>query len=282
MAGSLGCRSRMTTFLETDTSLQDGDGILDSLLPVSEIEICVLFREVDGYGCRITFRSKGRHDVGSIATQLGGGGRPTAAGVFLPIGSREAEEMVLPILRQSLQAPGWAPAHRDARFGSRRPTSAQHSSPSPAAASGRAPLPAVSGVTALRIFDRGKVPRWIRRLPRAAPGSAPWSQAALAQCSRTGARVPRTVPELPKGCNMAKEDRSQGRRQGKMRTRSGRRSYISRSRWSSAPSHRLYNPEVPGRQELGGLRDLQQPERARTQLHPRCDACRLSRSSRPG
>jgi bifunctional oligoribonuclease and PAP phosphatase NrnA len=96
------------TFLETDTSLHDGDGILDSLLPVSEIEICVLFREVDGYGCRVTFRSKGRHDVGSIATQLGGGGRPTAAGVFLPIGLGEAEEMVLPILRQFYKLPAGA------------------------------------------------------------------------------------------------------------------------------------------------------------------------------
>jgi nanoRNase/pAp phosphatase (c-di-AMP/oligoRNAs hydrolase) len=87
------------TFIETDTCLQDGDGILDSLLPVSEIEICVLFREVAGFGCRITFRSKGRHDVGSIATQLGGGGRPTAAGVFLPISLAEAEESILPIMR---------------------------------------------------------------------------------------------------------------------------------------------------------------------------------------
>jgi bifunctional oligoribonuclease and PAP phosphatase NrnA len=93
------------TFLETETCLQDGDGILDSLLPVSEIEICVLFREVAGFGCRVTFRSKGQHDVGSIATQLGGGGRPTAAGVFLPIGLLEAEELVMPIMRRLYKLP---------------------------------------------------------------------------------------------------------------------------------------------------------------------------------
>jgi nanoRNase/pAp phosphatase (c-di-AMP/oligoRNAs hydrolase) len=93
------------TFIETDTCLQDGDGILDSLLPVSEIEICVMFREVVGSGCRITFRSKGRHDVGSIATQLGGGGRPTAAGVFLPIGLQEAEDLVMPIVRRLYKVP---------------------------------------------------------------------------------------------------------------------------------------------------------------------------------
>ncbi len=93
------------TFIETETCLHDGDGILDSLLSVSEIEVCVLFREVAGFGCRITFRSKGRHDVGAIATQLGGGGRPTAAGVFLPISLPEAEESILPIMRRSFKLP---------------------------------------------------------------------------------------------------------------------------------------------------------------------------------
>ncbi len=93
------------TFLETDTTLQDGDGILDSLLAIAEIELCVLFREVAGFGSRVTFRSKGPHDVGSIASRLGGGGRPTAAGVFLPIGIGEAEDLVMPIVRDLYQLP---------------------------------------------------------------------------------------------------------------------------------------------------------------------------------
>jgi bifunctional oligoribonuclease and PAP phosphatase NrnA len=93
-----------SVFLETQTTLHDGDGILDNLLSISEVEICMLLREVAGSGVRVTFRSKGRHDVGHIATRLGGGGRPTASGVFLPLSLEEAEDMVLPIVRDLHQS----------------------------------------------------------------------------------------------------------------------------------------------------------------------------------
>lgn len=103
-------------FDETGTVLQDGDGILDNFLSIRDIEVCVLFREAQDAGVRVTFRSKGRHDVGKIATQLGGGGRPTASGVFLPITMEQAEELVLPMVRQFYHA---AVPHTFARFGQR-------------------------------------------------------------------------------------------------------------------------------------------------------------------
>ncbi len=93
-----------TTFQETATTLHDGDGILDNLLSIQEVEICVLFREVSGSGVRVTFRSKGRHDVGCLASRLGGGGRPTAAGVFLPVEVMEAQDLVLPMVRDLYDA----------------------------------------------------------------------------------------------------------------------------------------------------------------------------------
>ncbi|MBD3301713.1 MAG: hypothetical protein GF346_04640 [Candidatus Eisenbacteria bacterium] len=85
-------------FAETGTTLQDGDGILDHLLSIREIDVCALFRESSSDGVRVTFRSKGRHDVGMIAAHLGGGGRPNAAGVFLPCTLEEAEQRILPVL----------------------------------------------------------------------------------------------------------------------------------------------------------------------------------------
>lgn len=88
-----------TAFVETQTTLHDGDGILDNLLSISEIEICVLLREVAGSGVRVTFRSKGKHNVADVATRLGGGGRPTASGVFIPVSLTEAEGLILPIVR---------------------------------------------------------------------------------------------------------------------------------------------------------------------------------------
>ncbi len=91
-------------FTETGTVLQDGDGILDNFLAIRDIEVCVLFREARDVGVRVTFRSKGRHDVGEIATKLGGGGRPTASGVYLPVTLAEAEDLVLPMIRQFYHA----------------------------------------------------------------------------------------------------------------------------------------------------------------------------------
>jgi bifunctional oligoribonuclease and PAP phosphatase NrnA len=91
-------------FEATGTVLQDGDGILDNLLAIREIEVCALFREAPEVGVRVTFRSKGRHDVGEIATRLGGGGRPTAAGVFLPLSLSEAEGLVMPMIRELYEA----------------------------------------------------------------------------------------------------------------------------------------------------------------------------------
>ena len=86
-------------FIETGTTLHDADGILDNLLSIHDIDVCALFREVAGAGVRVTFRSRGHHDVGSLAARLGGGGRPTAAGLFLGGCLSEAEELILPMLR---------------------------------------------------------------------------------------------------------------------------------------------------------------------------------------
>lgn len=88
-------------FVRTRTTLQDGDGILDHLLAIADLETCVLFREVAGFGTRVTFRSKGSVDVGRIAHRLGGGGRPTAAGVFMPVLPAEAMDVVLSIVREA-------------------------------------------------------------------------------------------------------------------------------------------------------------------------------------
>jgi phosphoesterase RecJ-like protein len=103
-------------FAETGTTVQDADGILDNLLSIQEIDVCVLFREVAGSGIRVTFRSKGRHDVGTLASRLGGGGRPTAAGLYLSGHMREAEELILPMIRELYEAEGAATAPKQARL----------------------------------------------------------------------------------------------------------------------------------------------------------------------
>jgi phosphoesterase RecJ-like protein len=93
-------------FGRTGTNFNDADGILDHLVMIEDLEVGVLFRDWEEGGVKVTFRSKGRVDVSSIARRLGGGGRPTAAGVLLPFPLREALETVLPRIRKILSGSG--------------------------------------------------------------------------------------------------------------------------------------------------------------------------------
>ncbi len=70
-------------FRRTGTTAVDADGIVDHLMTVRGIEVGVLFREIQDGGIKVTFRSKGDLNVSDVAEALGGGGRPTAAGVTL-------------------------------------------------------------------------------------------------------------------------------------------------------------------------------------------------------
>jgi len=92
-------------FRATGTRFCDSDGILDHLLGLRDVEVCAMFRQQDGRGVKATFRSKGQHDVGRLAAELGGGGRTTASGVLLPMSIHEAVQSVLPRLHHMLDEP---------------------------------------------------------------------------------------------------------------------------------------------------------------------------------
>jgi bifunctional oligoribonuclease and PAP phosphatase NrnA len=89
-------------FRATGARFVDADGILDHLLGLRQVEICVMFRQQGSRGVKVSFRSKGRHNVGSLAATLGGGGRGTASGVLLPMDLSEAIDCVLPRLYNML------------------------------------------------------------------------------------------------------------------------------------------------------------------------------------
>lgn len=90
-------------FRLADAEFVDGDGILDHLLGLREVEVCVMFRQMGPQGVKATFRSKGRQDVSHLAEELGGGGRTTASGVLLRMSLHEAMETVLPRAHALLQ-----------------------------------------------------------------------------------------------------------------------------------------------------------------------------------
>jgi hypothetical protein len=76
-----------------------------------------MFRQQENRGIRTTFRSKGKHDVGALAEGLGGGGRPTASGVLLPMGMGDAMDCVLPLVYEMLARSGDPQAQRRVREG---------------------------------------------------------------------------------------------------------------------------------------------------------------------
>lgn len=58
----------------------DTEGLVNLPLTVKEIEAVVFFKQVDGDTFRVSLRSKGDIDVGSVAKSFGGGGHRNAAG----------------------------------------------------------------------------------------------------------------------------------------------------------------------------------------------------------
>ena len=61
-------------------SYEDTEGLINLPLTVKEIQAVVFFKQVAGDEYRVSLRSKGNIDIGSIAKQLGGGGHKNASG----------------------------------------------------------------------------------------------------------------------------------------------------------------------------------------------------------
>lgn len=78
------------------------DGFTEFIRSVRDVEIAIMFLEVNEKRTRINLRSKGNVFVNGIARLFGGGGHPNAAGIVLNVGLQEAVEAVLPEVRSFL------------------------------------------------------------------------------------------------------------------------------------------------------------------------------------
>jgi phosphoesterase RecJ-like protein len=58
----------------------DTEGLINEPLTVKEIQAVVFFKQIEGNRYRVSLRSKGDIDIGSIAKEFGGGGHKNAAG----------------------------------------------------------------------------------------------------------------------------------------------------------------------------------------------------------
>jgi phosphoesterase RecJ-like protein len=62
---------------------EDTEGLINLPLTVKEIEAVIFFKQIEGEEYRVSMRSKGDIDIGSIAKAFGGGGHKNAAGFKL-------------------------------------------------------------------------------------------------------------------------------------------------------------------------------------------------------
>jgi phosphoesterase RecJ-like protein len=65
---------------EAGGTYEDTEGLINLPLTVKEIEAVVFFKQIEGDEYRVSMRSKGDIDIGSVAKEYGGGGHKNAAG----------------------------------------------------------------------------------------------------------------------------------------------------------------------------------------------------------
>jgi phosphoesterase RecJ-like protein len=63
---------------------EDTEGIINLPLTVKEIQAVVFFKQAEDGEYRVSMRSKGEIDIGSVAKEFGGGGHKNAAGCTVP------------------------------------------------------------------------------------------------------------------------------------------------------------------------------------------------------
>jgi phosphoesterase RecJ-like protein len=65
---------------EAGGTYEDTEGLINLPLTVKEIQAVVFFKQTEGDEYRVSLRSKGNIDIGSVAKEFGGGGHKNAAG----------------------------------------------------------------------------------------------------------------------------------------------------------------------------------------------------------
>ncbi|MDQ6964125.1 MAG: DHH family phosphoesterase [Mariprofundales bacterium] len=72
------------SYRESGADVEDTEGLIDIAASVDGVEVAIFLRPNDsGAGWKVSFRSRGRVEVGDLAGRLGGGGHPNAAGCLV-------------------------------------------------------------------------------------------------------------------------------------------------------------------------------------------------------
>lgn len=77
-----------------DIDIEDTHGFINNLLILDEVKVACMFRD-DGNQVKISLRSSGEYDVGSIAIALGGGGHSHSAATIIKKTSENSLETII-------------------------------------------------------------------------------------------------------------------------------------------------------------------------------------------
>ena len=90
---------RKKDFLETKSSVNDTEALINIPLQIKAVEVAALITEpVDSGPVRVSMRSKGQVDVAKFAEQFGGGGHARASGMKFATSLAEAHDKVVKAL----------------------------------------------------------------------------------------------------------------------------------------------------------------------------------------
>ncbi len=89
---------------ETGTNDDNLEGIINYARNIKGVEVGLLLRRIPGLrGIKVSFRSKGKIDVGKIADRYGGGGHHNAAGCLVEGGFDEVAEKIIKVIEDEFK-----------------------------------------------------------------------------------------------------------------------------------------------------------------------------------
>lgn len=96
------CNDKLVWFNVTQNMLDstqanswDTEGFADFPRTINGVEVSLMFTEIDKNRTKVSFRSKGRIPLNSVAMKLGGGGHEFASGALLEIPIQDANKVVI-------------------------------------------------------------------------------------------------------------------------------------------------------------------------------------------
>lgn len=81
---------------------EDTEGLINLPLTVKEIQAVVFFKQIEGEQYRVSMRSKGEIDIGTVAKEFGGGGHKNAAGCTVAGGIDALQKLLVEKIREAI------------------------------------------------------------------------------------------------------------------------------------------------------------------------------------